>query len=309
MTVEHIFDLPNIRKSPDAAVISSTLDELAPKKRVKNFSRADDNFALFDQSSLFVWLTSLLASPLDWIDSEDVREEIWASASLRLSERCGRTAAPEFEREIEVTLADGTPLEIRLLEPSLTEDSLGLKTWGSALVLANRLAKEHAKLLRDPILELGSGTGLSGIVAAKLGHEIWVSDLPEIIDNLRRNVSMNCNSSDNIRAEVLDWANPSESEIFKEKKEEFSSILVSDPIYSPQHPKMVCDMIKTFLRHTSDALVCVQLPLRRKFEQERTSFYAGLESIGLVRIRYEIEHGVDDFGEMDYAWSSWKWRD
>jgi predicted nicotinamide N-methyase len=301
--ISHVLDLPNLRQRPDADSLVTVLNLVAPR-RTKNFHQSDDQLPL-DGQGLFMWLTALVGSSLDWIAADETKEHLWHLASIRLSERCGRTAQPDLEREMEITLPDGSKLDIVLKEPSLTSDSLGLKTWGSSFVVANRLAREHHQLLKDPVLELGSGTGLSGIVAAKLGHTICVTDLPEIIDNLRVNVELNCFNDEKIAAEVLDWMDPSG---FPYSDESFASILIADPIYSPAHPRMVCDMVAKYLSRKEDSQVCVQLPLRAKYEHEREVFYQLLESTGLQRLRYEVETGADDFGEMEFAWSLWKWR-
>ena len=159
------------------------------------------------------YLTSIISSPLSWLGSDRDREEIWELASKRLSERAGRAAAGDLIRKFHVPLrapiSDGaTEIELSLHEPSLTEDNLGLKTWGSSLVLASKLSIliERVPLLQRPVhttedginqpvrvLELGSGTGLLGLAAACVWPRTLVklTDLEGIIRNLRRNVEIN----------------------------------------------------------------------------------------------------------------------
>ena len=159
------------------------------------------------------YLTSIISSSLSWLTSDEEREEIWELASKRLSERAGRAAAGDLIRKFRIPLqsptSDGaTEIELSLHEPSLTEDNLGLKTWGSSLVLATRLSilSEHVPLLQRPVrrtedglnrpvrvLELGSGTGLLGLAAACVWPQtrVKLTDLEAIVSNLRRNVEMN----------------------------------------------------------------------------------------------------------------------
>ena len=146
-----------------------------------------------------------------------------------MSERCGRTAAPKMSRSIDVPglleavsklrgIDLSEQLPIVLEEPPLTSDNLGLKTWGSSLVLASRLAKHGEEILMDPVLELGAGTGLSGIVAGRLGYDVTMTDLPEITDNLRINVNKNALIGDKITVDVLDWMDPGKF-LVKNKRE------------------------------------------------------------------------------------------
>jgi predicted nicotinamide N-methyase len=110
----------------------------------------------------------------------------------------------------------------------------GLVTWDGAVVLAKYLDK-HRDLVHDrSVLELGAGTGLSGIATAVLGaSRVLLTDLEYTVENLRRNIDLNAAvitaskqhedievyetngaaiasySSNNIDVAVLDWANKS----------------------------------------------------------------------------------------------------
>lgn len=47
--------------------------------------------AKINEEGIPKYLTSIIASRLSWVDDENVREHIWELASVRLSERSGRT--------------------------------------------------------------------------------------------------------------------------------------------------------------------------------------------------------------------------
>ena len=115
---------------------------------------------------------------------------------------------------------------LKIHEPPLTGDNLGLKTWASSYLLAKRLdfiGAQHN--IEDPkkdsgdggdtwfALELGSGTGLLGLAAAAVWRCcVTLSDLPEIIPNLKRNVDDNSNMIAERKGwgttMELDWENP-----------------------------------------------------------------------------------------------------
>lgn len=63
---------------------------------------------------------------------------------------------------------------------------LGWKVWGTALLLSRRLVELQINFKGKRVLELGSGCGLCGLLAAKLGAaEVVLSDcMPNILANL-----------------------------------------------------------------------------------------------------------------------------
>lgn len=302
-SVDHVLDLPALHSTPDFASLSRCLEEFVIKPS-KNFQ----NVTQKEIPGLFNWLTALVGSPLHWLaDSE--RELIWDLASQRLTERCGRTAAATQTREFEFKTFHNQCIDVDIIEPALTNDNLGMKTWGSAYVLAKRFACCHNEIFTGDlrILELGSGTGLVGIVLAKLGYRVCMTDLPEIVDNLDLNTRIN-GVNDLAKVAILDWENPHKFElptgmVVKQP----NCIIVADALYSPNHPLLVCQVINLYLEKTSDARLCVQLPLRQRYEIERNTFYCMLRDIGLKQVEYEEVEDDDDFGKTRYAWSLWKW--
>lgn len=184
--------------------------ELSPpiwnhKRRRSGILQEQESLASQHKAVVTRYLSSIIKSPLMWIENDEEKEVIWTQASKRMSERCGRTAMGEVVRRwpFEGDGAASEAFELIIREPALTGDSLGFKTWGSSYVLSQHLPRLAATSLfrifdetlgqpRPDVLELGSGTGLLGIAAAALWKvPVALSDLPNIVPNLRENVTKN----------------------------------------------------------------------------------------------------------------------
>ncbi|KAF2155292.1 hypothetical protein K461DRAFT_292164 [Myriangium duriaei CBS 260.36] len=252
-----VLDLPQIHTRPSAMTLLDTLSLLSVESRSwevtpshtpgygtpRAFSGA--NTPLRPKRKVRAegvpqYLTKIVSSHLGWIADDEDKEKIWDTASVRLSERSGRTARGAFTRSFPVPVLKSKRsqgqenatdehdypgiVELQIHEPALTADNLGFKTWASSYVLAckwgillDRIpALNKCRITRvdaDLLLELGAGTGLVGLAAAAvLGTRTMLTDLPLIADNLARNVIDNeaAISRTNGTAEVavLDWAHP-----------------------------------------------------------------------------------------------------
>ncbi|KXN85764.1 hypothetical protein AN958_10947 [Leucoagaricus sp. SymC.cos] len=166
----------------------------------------------------------------------------------------------EEQRVIKVELNDA---------PLLLQDhtSVGLQSWASSIILSERIAASpslfsllpssstsyHRKLR---ILELGAGTGLLSIVAAKISAEIESKPIivatdyhPDVLENLKKNVHTNFPSSDSSKAypidvESFDWEHPRYDAPFDER---FDVILAADVVYHPDHARWIKNCVQGLL--------------------------------------------------------------
>lgn len=255
----------------------------------------------------FSYMTRIVSSELAWIDNELFRSALQKEASLRISESCGRTAQPEIIRKIVINGLQAFHVDdvIRLKEPTLTSDNLGLKTWGSSLILAQRLItfNSEKQYLRSPVLELGSGTGLGGIASCILGYKTYLTDLREIVPNLKDNIELN--NIGNALAGELDWTNVS-TFTAEHGNIKFPTILVSDPIYLEQHPYFLMNAIREMADFSEqETRILIQIPLRPKYENERALLWQLMEQLFIMEDE-KIEKGYDDFGEMSFCFRMYR---
>lgn len=229
-------------------------------------------------------------------------------ASNNLALRAGRVALPDMTRTFQVDIHT-----VSLFEPSWTGDSLGHKTWGASLLLAKGLSTLYT-VSTSPYLSqhspakclgLGEGTGLLGIAAAKvMSWSLTLTDLPEIIGNLKRNVEYNC--GERVKVRELDWmCPPSEEDIATES---FEVIIASDLFYDVHHPKLVVEMMKRYLKRDPDARIVIEYPLRTSHKGEVADFEERMGEMFSVESTGE-EFGRDDWDtEICCRWIIYKWN-
>lgn len=324
----HVHDLPQLYQKPSATSLLQALDllTLTPPNFTAPKSSVNPQAPHVHESGVPAYLTSIIASPLSWLPLDDLREQIWELASLRLSERSGRTAMPAMTRHFQIT----EHLSVALHEPSLTGDNLGLKTWVASLLLSRRLRGLEGWVFGEEskgegegdgergkrVLELGSGTGLVGISAACLwGCDVVATDLEEIVPNLRRNVDLNeeivSRVGGSIEARALDWANEMDGPASGQDR--YEVILVADPIYSSEHPKILVNAIRRWLKYSPESRLVIELPLRTHYVDERAELKELLRSSGLETVANGKETGQDDWldeegnpAEVECEWTIWQ---
>jgi len=316
-----VHDLPQLYTRP---LVQALVDALSLLRKPTSTFDADpsgsneqDTNTQVDPSGVPRYLTSIISSSLNWLAEND-RERVWELASLRLSERSGRSAAPAMTRSFKIS----NELRLSLHEPSLTEDSLGLKTWTSSLLLSKRLGalSKHVPDGNPRVLELGSGTGLVGLAASFIWQdrisEIMMTDLPEIVPNLQKNIGINRGLSrksiPQVHSRILDWSD--KADVPRTRDEAYQVILAADPIYSSEHPQLLVDTVRSWLTPSAHSRFIFELPLREAYLKERQDLRKRLEAF-MDNIEEGEEVGYDDWetadgrqAEVKCWWSVWKMK-
>ncbi|KAJ7228956.1 putative methyltransferase-domain-containing protein, partial [Mycena pura] len=132
--------------------------------------------------------------------------------------------------------------------------------WPAAEVLSRYLVKQGPNFLQGKIvLDLGSGTGLVGLVAAMLGGTVYLTDQAPMLKIMRENVEINKLSSLCTVAE-LNWGEPIPVDIPRP-----DVILAADCVYfEPAFPLLIqtlCDLVG----NSTEVLFCYKK--RRKADK------------------------------------------
>lgn len=114
------------------------------------------------------------------------------------------TRGEQIEEKLEVVIPEVLPLLFDLFSArsrfkndeflQLLQASYSFYTWPSAPVLAWFLWEHRAEIVGKRVLEIGSGTALPGIVAAKCGAKVTLSDsatLPKSLAHIKRSCHLN----------------------------------------------------------------------------------------------------------------------
>ncbi|XP_023643699.1 methyltransferase-like protein 23 isoform X2 [Capsella rubella] len=74
------------------------------------------------------------------------------------------------------------------------KEEYGLFVWPCSVILAEYVWQHRSRFHGSSVLELGAGTSLPGLVAAKVGANVILTDdatKPEVLDNMRRVCELN----------------------------------------------------------------------------------------------------------------------
>ncbi|KAH9469060.1 hypothetical protein MJO28_005424 [Puccinia striiformis f. sp. tritici] len=144
---------------------------------------------------------------------------------------------------------------------SISQGTTGLRSWGASVCLSNYLILNQEDILRSTpdnqsqtttIIELGSGTGLLGLLAYQLNprNRVILSDFNQhVIDRLRSNLDLNFKEDErrNISVVNVDWNDHSKAGICHDEDWNGRTIVLgSDLVYDPD---LVPGLVTT-IKHT-----------------------------------------------------------
>ncbi len=268
--------------APDSGYASAeeddddTSSDFDGRKEALELLRADE----FERAFAIKWLIGFTARSDIWFSSlPETETEAYTCAVDEAVSLLGLFTSSESEQAITRTFSflapGGEPVGVELNDaPLLKEDhtSVGLQSWASSILLAERLCANPGKYNLDltthggglRVLELGAGTGLLSITVAKIlapRSQVRTSEPPPIIvatdfhpgvlANLQRNVDDNADTQ-GILVRKFDWSQPNLSSAPFDRP--FDIILAADVVYEPFHAPWIANCVAKLLARPAGVL-------------------------------------------------------
>ncbi|KAG2148071.1 putative methyltransferase-domain-containing protein [Suillus clintonianus] len=161
---------------------------------------------------------------------------------------------------IQLSFPVGSPLVSISLKVDASHGCGGI-AWPAGEVLSNYIAfRGNGYLDGKKIVELGSGTGLVGLVAGALGGTVWITDQAPMLDIMQQNVTLN-NLQSCVSVRELNWGETLLSDMPPPEL-----ILAADCVYfEPAFPLLVQTLSEMAVSGSTEILFCYKK--RRKADK------------------------------------------
>lgn len=181
-------------------------------------------------------------------------------------------------------------------------NDLGFKTWGAAPMMAKLLLQQRIipNLNDNCVLELGTGTGMVGLICDHLGaEEIYVTDYhPRVLANVAYNIKLNQS-----RAQIskLDFISVSKNEAPEWTNKKFDIVIASDLLYEMEHAEHLPVAVEKLMKNDFYFMI----PLRDTHWEEVNHFESKMKSCGLIcRKTFDLEREEEE-GLVQFRYYEW----
>merc|ERR1719487_2598448 len=173
-----------------------------------------------------------------------------------------RMLAMEYDFKGDFTVA-GKPVLLRAEKPTAMGET-GFRVWDAGMILAKWL--EAAVKPSDTVLDLGCGSGVSGIAAALVGAHATLSDKAAIEartkENIRLNATMVANAGGQCEFKALDWLQlpPRDTPLTKVgfPHDNYKFIVASDVLWAPFFIQPFLEVLQLCVKDPLSTVVVVQ---------------------------------------------------
>ena len=169
----------------------------------------------------------------------------------------------------------------RFIDPEnpLNDFPLWAKIWQAGIVLASQMSRMPVDKDKR-ILEIGSGLGLVGIVAACNGHHVTLTDYNEHALNFIR-ANAHINGCEHVTVEPLDWTQPQLVGVY-------DTIVGSEIVYKDEDIELLSRLFEKYLK--PDGTIILVEEMRRTL----TQFFKRLDSRFHISIKKHHLKAADE---------------
>ncbi|KAL0103413.1 hypothetical protein PUN28_017585 [Cardiocondyla obscurior] len=180
---------------------------------------------------------------------------------------------------------------------------VGLQVWRGAFLLADYVLSHPDSFRNQIILELGSGVGLTSIVASYLAKEIICTDINVggILNLIKRNFLRNHKYvKSNYRIEEVNFLNVEWSKKLEERLQSANIILAADVIYDDKITDGFVRTLTKLLRTKKNKTVYIALEKRYVFtvadlDTSAPMYEEFLQSVEKYKINWSVDYINIDF--------------
>ena len=338
---EWIWEPDPRREISDSCEASESRSQYEISDAVSLRAESDPPEDMFETQYVRTWLSALIQYGCKQTEAASLVDD---AASL-LVHLAGKAASGERWCTYYFFLSqDGPPqsrdeavASIRIRDAALTEDALGIRTWGAAPYLTRRLIQQYADSRERPtkILELGAGTGLVGLGLASWLEKQQPRQAKALVTLTDHHANVLANLSENVTANGiggvcvrrLDWqlvynakhqrplsSHETLAQTLPQNNEsltarygdvdahvKFDLLVAADCIYDPQHASWIHAVAEQHLSRPSTDFPNPQLhlliPIRATHLAELASVYDVFSAQSTLR----IVHTTDLEGHDDFG--------
>jgi predicted nicotinamide N-methyase len=206
-----------------------------------------------------------------------------------------RMLAMEYDFKGDFTIT-GKPVLLRAEKPT-AQGETGFRVWDAGMILAKWL--ETTVKPSDTVLDLGCGSGLSGIAAAFCGAHTTLSDKSAIEARTQENIRLNAatigNAGGRCEFKPLDWMQlpPKNTPLTQVgfPLNNYKYIVASDVLWAPIFIKPFLEVLQLCVKDPSSTIVVVQKVRDEGVDQ---AFISALSQYGFALDRSVVSTEIVD---------------
>jgi len=193
---------------------------------------------------------------------------------------------------------NGIPLILDVDKPT-TPANTGFRVWDAGIVMSKYFEHLHSQqktFIKKKVLELGCGSGIGGLSFALLGHDVFLTDQPEIQSRTQKNIMSNATAisqaGGHATFQVLDWNLVDRMHGLGPGNEfgTFDIVIASDVIWANSFIK---PFLKTLQKVTTETTK-IYMGHKTRSEEIDTNFMDALGEFGFELAETILPHDVID---------------